>query len=86
MAGRAIAMAPIPYRCPRRFIVVWSILRIGCAACADQPLSIDQIARHMNTTATTLQRHFRQALGITVFDFLQHERLRLARHALESEG
>jgi transcriptional regulator GlxA family with amidase domain len=53
---------------------------------AGEPLSIGQIACHMNTTPTTLQRHFRQALGITVFDFLQQERLRLARHALESEG
>jgi len=45
---------------------------------AGEPLSIEQIARHMNTTPTTLQRHFRQALGMTVFDFLQQERLRLA--------
>ncbi|WP_341643424.1 AraC family transcriptional regulator [Thauera sp. SDU_THAU2] len=50
------------------------------------PLSIDEIARHANTTATTLQRQFRQAMGMTVFDFLQRERLSLARHALERDG
>ncbi|KAA5919830.1 helix-turn-helix transcriptional regulator [Achromobacter xylosoxidans] len=73
---------PLPAAVHRRMVDLTHWLRRH----ADQPLSIDQIARHMNTTATTLQRHFRQALGITVFDFLQHERLRLARHALESEG
>ncbi|CAM4406959.1 HTH araC/xylS-type domain-containing protein [Bordetella tumbae] len=48
-------------------------------------LNIDQIARHMNTTATTLQRHFRMAYGQTVFEFLQCQRLRQARQALECD-
>lgn len=81
-AARAADPAPLRATTLRRMVDLTHWLRRH----ADQPLSIDQIARHMNTTATTLQRHFRQALGITVFDFLQHERLRLARHALESEG
>lgn len=53
---------------------------------AAAPLSIDQIARQSNTTPSTLQRHFKLAHGMTVFDFLQQERLKLARHALEQDG
>ncbi|MFY3139529.1 helix-turn-helix domain-containing protein [Achromobacter xylosoxidans] len=81
-AARAADPAPLPATTRRRMVDLAHWLRRH----ADQPLSIDQIARHMNTTVTTLQRHFRQALGTTVFDFLQHERLCLARRALESEG
>ena len=79
-AGQVAEPAPAVLR--RRMVDLTHWLRRHAA----EPLSIEQIARHMNTTPTTLQRHFRQALGITVFDFLQQERLRLARQALESEG
>ncbi|QLF94066.1 helix-turn-helix transcriptional regulator [Pseudomonas sp. ABC1] len=51
-----------------------------------QSLTIDQLARQLNTTPATLQRHFRLAHGISVFEFLQQERLQQARHALEQEG
>jgi AraC-like DNA-binding protein len=81
-AGQAADQAPQPAVLRRRMLDLTHWLRRH----AGEPLSIGQIACHMNTTPTTLQRHFRQALGITVFDFLQQERLRLARHALESEG
>lgn len=53
---------------------------------ASAPLSIAQIARQMNTTSTTLQRHFRLAHGMPLFEYLQQERLRQARRALEREG
>lgn len=53
---------------------------------ASSALCVEQIAAHMNTTPTTLQRHFRLAHGVTIFEYLQGERLRQARHALEHEG
>ncbi|CAM3929106.1 AraC family transcriptional regulator [Kerstersia gyiorum] len=53
---------------------------------AAEPLQLEQIARQMHTTPSTLQRHFRLAFGTTVFDFLQKERLRQARMALERDG
>ncbi|WP_420177640.1 helix-turn-helix domain-containing protein [Kerstersia gyiorum] len=53
---------------------------------AAEPLQLEQIARQMHTTPSTLQRHFRLAFGTTVFDFLQKERLRQARVALERDG
>lgn len=81
-AGQAADPAPQPAVLRRRMLDLTHWLRRHAA----EPLSIGQIACHMNTTPTTLQRHFRQALGVTVFDFLQQERLRLARHALETEG
>jgi AraC-like DNA-binding protein len=81
-AGQATDPAPQPAVLRRRMVDLTQWLRRH----AGEPLSIEQIARHMNTTPTTLQRHFRQALGMTVFDFLQQERLRLARQALEAEG
>ncbi|WP_249976280.1 helix-turn-helix transcriptional regulator [Vreelandella olivaria] len=49
-------------------------------------LSLEQIATEANTTTATLQRHFRQAHGLSVFEFLQHARLEKARLALQSEG
>jgi AraC-like DNA-binding protein len=53
---------------------------------ATSALSIEQICAHAGTSPATLQRHFRLAHGISVFTFLQHTRLRQARHALEYEG
>lgn len=53
---------------------------------ASAPPCLEQIARHLNTTSTTLQRHFRRVHGITISDYLQQERLRQARQALEREG
>lgn len=51
-----------------------------------QPLTLDQIAQKVNTTPATLQRHFRLAHGMTVFEFLQQERLNQARAVLEQQG
>lgn len=78
-ARPAPALRPPAYRRMQE-LKAW----LGENACA--PLSIEQIARHMHATPTTLQRHFRLAHGITIFDYLQQERLRQARRALEREG
>ena len=53
---------------------------------ADRHLTLGQIAAEANMTTATLQRHFRQAHGLSVFAFLQHVRLEKARLALQSEG
>lgn len=53
---------------------------------ASMPLGMEQIARQMNTTPSTLQRHFRLTHGVTVFDFLHQERLRQALQALKRNG
>lgn len=53
---------------------------------ASQALSIEQIARQVSTTPATLQRHFRLAHGMSVFEFLQRTRMQQALHALEQEG
>lgn len=61
-------------------------LKAWLQAHAAEPLNLEQIARQMHTTPSTLQRHFRLAYGTTVFDFLQKERLGQARLALMHEG
>lgn len=53
---------------------------------AAEALNLEQIARQMHITPSTLQRHFRLAYGTTVFDFLQKERLGQARLALMRDG
>ncbi|MFT4247484.1 MAG: AraC family transcriptional regulator [Pseudomonas sp.] len=49
-------------------------------------LSIERICAHAGTSPATLQRHFRLAHGMSVFEFLQRTRLQQARHALEYAG
>lgn len=49
-------------------------------------LSIERICAHAGTSPATLQRHFRLAHGMSVFEFLQRTRLQQARHALEYGG
>ncbi len=49
-------------------------------------LSLDDICRHAGVNATTLQRQFRAAYGITVFEHLRECRLQRARQALERDG
>lgn len=50
------------------------------------PLTLDQIAQQAHTTTATLQRHFRMAHGMSVFDFLQQTRFEQARYALENDA
>lgn len=49
----------------------------------DQALSIEQIAAQANSTASTVQRHFKQAFQLTVFEFIHQARLEKALHALQ---
>lgn len=77
--------APLPTLRPAAYQRMQD-LKVWLREHASAPLCIEQIARHLNTTSTTLQRHFRLAHGITVFEYLQQERLRQARCALEREG
>ena len=61
-------------------------LRAWLQANAARPLSMEQIAAQGHTSVATLQRHFRQAYGISVSEFIQRTRLEQARAALEQEG
>jgi AraC-like DNA-binding protein len=61
-------------------------LKVWLSDHASSPVTIEQIARQLNTTPSTLQRHFRAAHGLTIFDYLQQERLKQARRALERDG
>ncbi|MDR2112501.1 MAG: AraC family transcriptional regulator [Candidatus Accumulibacter sp.] len=49
-------------------------------------MSLEEIARHTGTNASTLQQQFRAAFGMTVFDYEHRRRLLRARQALEHEG
>lgn len=49
-------------------------------------LTVEQIARESGTSASSLQRHFKQQYGMTVFEFIRRKRLEAARDALECRG
>lgn len=49
-------------------------------------LSLEQIASGAHISVNTLQRHFRAAWGLTVFEYLREVRLRRARLGLERDG
>lgn len=49
-------------------------------------LTIDEIARATGASASSVQRHFKQHYGVTVFEFIRRKRLDAARDALESQG
>jgi AraC-like DNA-binding protein len=49
-------------------------------------LSLEEIAREVGLGVSTLQRQFRAVYGTSVFDYLRHRRLELARDALERDG
>lgn len=49
-------------------------------------LTIEEIAQAVGFSPSTLQRHFKDHFGMTVFDFVRIRRLELAREALENEG
>lgn len=52
----------------------------------EQDLSIDLIAYHVGSSASTIQRHFKDHYGITIYDFIKRQRLELARCALVENG
>jgi len=76
------APPPLHARAHRRVADVRDLLDSGAA----DGMSLEEIARHAGTNASTLQRQFRVAFGTTVFDYLRRGRLLRARHALEREG
>lgn len=51
-----------------------------------KPLTIDLIARDTGASASTIQRHFRDSFGLTLFEFIRHQRLEHAREELEKNG
>jgi AraC-like DNA-binding protein len=50
------------------------------------PSSLEDLARDAGMSVSSLQRHFRLAYGMTVFEFVRNARLDEARHSLEHEG
>lgn len=51
-----------------------------------KPLTIEAIARDNAASVSSVQRHFKQHYGMTVFDFIRRKRLEAARDALEGRG
>ncbi|HRN88593.1 AraC family transcriptional regulator [Hyphomicrobium sp.] len=51
-----------------------------------KPLTIEAIARDNAASVSSVQRHFKQHYGVTVFDFIRRKRLEAAREALEARG
>jgi AraC-like DNA-binding protein len=49
-------------------------------------LTIEAIARESGASVSSVQRHFKQQFGMTVFEFIRRKRLEAARDALESRG
>ncbi|AGA34304.1 transcriptional regulator, AraC family [Thioalkalivibrio nitratireducens DSM 14787] len=52
----------------------------------DLPLSLDAVASRAGSNPSTLQKHFRAAFGMTVFEYLRERNLHRARRALEQDG
>jgi AraC family transcriptional regulator, transcriptional activator FtrA len=59
-------------------LLAWAVARIPAG------LSVDDLARHAAVGPRTLTRRFRQATGLAPGEWLQGERLRLARRLLET--
>ena len=59
-------------------LLAWAVTRIPTG------LSVDDLARRAAVSPRTLTRHFRQATGLAPGEWLQGERLRLARRLLET--
>lgn len=49
-------------------------------------LTIEAIARENGASVSSVQRHFKQQFGMTVFEFIRRKRLEAARDALEGRG
>jgi transcriptional regulator GlxA family with amidase domain len=59
-------------------LLEWALPRIPTR------LSVDDLARHASVSRRTLTRRFRQTTGLAPGEWLQRERLRLARRLLET--
>lgn len=51
-----------------------------------RPLTVEGIAREMGLSTSSIQRHFKEHLGMTVYEFIRLKRLEAARAALERDG
>lgn len=49
-------------------------------------LTIESIARETGASVSSVQRHFKQHFGMTVFEYIRRKRLEAARDALENQG
>jgi AraC-like DNA-binding protein len=77
-----VASAPqLRQRERKRINIVRDLLESGDA----DDLGLDEIARRAGTNASTLQKQFRAAFGMTIFEYLRCSRLTRARVALERE-
>ena len=52
----------------------------------EKDLSIDLIAGEAGTSTSTIQRHFKEHFGITIFGFIRQKRLEAAHAALATDG
>lgn len=52
----------------------------------DLPSSIEEIARQAGMSSSSLQRHFRAAYGVSVFEFIRNARLDEAKRVLMQNG
>ncbi|SCM79451.1 DNA-binding domain-containing protein, AraC-type [uncultured Pleomorphomonas sp.] len=52
----------------------------------NEDLTVETIARAVGQSSSTMQRHFKDHFGITVYDFIRNRRLEMAREALANEG
>jgi AraC-like DNA-binding protein len=50
------------------------------------PSSIDEIARDVGMSSSSLQRHFRAAYGVSVFEFIRNAKLDEAKRLLMQDG
>ncbi|MBR7962308.1 response regulator [Burkholderia vietnamiensis] len=64
-------------------IIVRAALRHLSRSLSDPP-TVEQLARAVGTHEKRLSRAFRDNLGQTVFEYLRHERLRIAQDLLDS--
>jgi len=58
-------------------VQAWALGRLS------EPLTVEDLARHANTSTRNLTRRFNAELGITPLKWLQRERVRLAQRLLE---
>lgn len=52
----------------------------------DQPLNLDEIGKMFGMSTSTLQRYFKQEVGMPVGDYVRRKRLEYARELLLGEG
>lgn len=78
------AMAPEPAH-PRVKQRMWQVQDYLEERLAEE-LSLDQVAQAAGMSVTSLQRAFRAAFGVTVFEYVRRHRLERARDALVREG